>query len=123
MVSENRGDSKVGFITTARLEKQERNVADNGLKKAIIIGAVLGAIVTLGSALAMDYVLSSSIQGTWRDAAAKDVTKMFGPACGGNWYAVTLVLAAVMAFLAVFGAVLGIIGAVIINRFFRMLLK
>jgi len=30
----------------------------------------------------MDYFLSSSLQGTWRDAAVKDVTKMFGPACG-----------------------------------------
>lgn len=96
---------------------------DRGLKKAIIIGAIIGALLTLGVALSMDYFLSSSLQGTWRDAAAKDVTKMFGPACGRNWFAVTLVLVFVMAFLAGFGAVLGIIGAVIINRFFKFLLK
>ncbi len=98
-------------------------MSDKGLKKTIIIGAVTGALITLGAALAMDYVLSNSLQGTWRDAAAKDVTRMFGPSCGKNWFAVTLMLAAVMAFLAAFGAVLGIIGGVIINRFFRMLLK
>src|SRR5512142_2055629 len=98
-------------------------MSDKGLKKAIIIGAVLGAVITLGAALAMDYVLSSSLQGTWRDAAAKDVTRMFGPSCGQSWFAVTLMLAMVMAFLAAFGAVLGIVGGVIINRFFRMLLK
>ncbi len=98
-------------------------MSDTGLKKAIIIGAVIGAVVTLASALAMDYVLSSSLQGTWRDAAAKDVTRMFGPSCGQNWFAVTFLLVAVMAFLAAFGAVLGVIGGVIINRFFRMLLK
>ena len=98
-------------------------MSDKGLKRAIIIGAVLGAAVTLGSAFAMDHFLADSLSGTWRDAAAKDVTKMFGPECGGNWFAVTLVLTAVMAFLAAFGAVLGIVGAVIINRFFRLLLK
>ena len=97
--------------------------SDNGLKKAIIIGAIIGAILTLGVALSMDYFLSSSLQGTWRDAAEKDVTKMFGPACGQSWLAVTLVLLFVMGFLAGFGAILGIIGAVIINRFFRFLLK
>ncbi len=95
---------------------------DSTLKKAIIIGAILGALVTLGVALSMDYFLSSSLQGTWRDAAAKDVTKMFGPECGGNWFAVTSVLVFVMGFLAVFGAILGIIGAVIINRFFKLIL-
>jgi hypothetical protein len=71
----------------------------------------------------MDVVLSSSLQGTWRDAAAKDVTKMFGQACGRSWFAVTLVLVTVMGFLAAFGAVLGIIAAVIMHRFFRALLK
>jgi hypothetical protein len=98
-------------------------VSDRGLKKAVIIGAIAGAVITLCSAYAMDLVLSDSLQGTWRDAAAKDVTKMFGPSCGQNWFAVTLVLTAVMSFLAAFGAVLGIIGAVIINRFFHFLLK
>lgn len=98
-------------------------MSDKGLKKTIIIGAIIGALVTLASALAMDYVLSSSLQGTWRDAAAKDVTRMFGPSCGQNWFAVTLMLVTVMGFLAAFGAVLGVIGGVIINRFFRMLLK
>ena len=98
-------------------------MSDKGFKRAIIIGAILGAVVTVGAALAMDTVLSSSLQGTWRDAAAKDVTKMFGPACGQNGFAVTLVLVLVMGFLALFGAVLGIIAAVIMNRFFRILLK
>jgi len=98
-------------------------MSDNGLKKAVIIGAVIGSVVTLGAAIAMDYVLSSSLQGTWRDAAVKDVTKMFGPACGQNWFAVTLVLIVVMAFLAGFGAVLGAVAGTIMNRFFKLLLK
>jgi hypothetical protein len=98
-------------------------MSDKSLKKAVIIGAVLGAVLTLGAALAMDYVLSSSLQGTWRDAAVKDVTKMFGPACGQNWFAVTIVLVVVMGFLAGFGAMLGVIVGVIMNRFFKLLLK
>ncbi len=98
-------------------------MSDKGLKKAVIIGALAGAAVTLASAFAMDHFLGDALAGTWRDAAAKDVTRMFGPACGGNRFAVTLVLTVVMAFLAAFGAVLGIIGAVIVDRFFRFLLR
>ncbi len=98
-------------------------MSDKGLKKAVIIGAAIGAVVTLGAAISMDYVLSNSLQGTWRDAAVKDVTKIFGPACGQNWYAVTLVLVSVMAFLACFGAVLGAVAGTIMNRFFKLLLK
>jgi hypothetical protein len=98
-------------------------MSDQGFKRAVVIGAVAGALITLGSALAMDVVLSDALQGTWRDAAAKDVTRMFGPACGGNWFAVTLVLVAVLVFLAAFGAVLGIIAAAVMHRFFRALLK
>jgi membrane protein YqaA with SNARE-associated domain len=98
-------------------------MSDQGLKKTVIIGASLGAVVTLGAAIAMDYFLSSSLQGTWRDAAVKDVTKMFGPACGQNWFAVTLVLVVVMSFLAGFGAILGAVAGTIMNRFFKLLLK
>lgn len=98
-------------------------MSDKGLKKAIIIGAVLGALASLGTALSLDLFFSDTFQGTWRDAAAKDVTKMFGPSCGQNWFAVTLVLVFVMGFLAAFGALLGVIAGVIMNRFFRLVTK
>ena len=98
-------------------------MSDRGLKKAVIIGASLGAVITLGVAISMDYFLAGSLQGTWREAAVKDVTRMFGPACGQNWFAVTLVLVVVMGFLAVFGAVLGAVAGIIMNRFFKLILK
>ncbi len=98
-------------------------MADKGLKKAIIIGAAAGAIITLGTALSMDFFFSDTFQGTWRDAAAKDVTRMFGPSCGQNWFAVTLVLVLVMGFLAAFGALLGVVAGVIMNRFFKLLTR
>ena len=98
-------------------------MSDRSFRHSVIIGAVVGAVITLSAALTMDLVLSSSLQGTWRDAATKDVTRMFGPACGQSWFAVTVVLVIVMGFLAAFGAVLGVIAAVIISRFFRVLLK
>jgi hypothetical protein len=75
-------------------------MSDKGIKKAIIIGASVGALVSLGVALSMDMFLSGSLQGTWWDAATKDVTKMFGPSCGQNAFVVGLVLFLVMAFLA-----------------------
>lgn len=98
-------------------------MSDKGLKKAIIIGAAAGALITLGTALSLDMFFSDTFQGTWRDAATKDVTRMFGPACGQNWFAVTLVLVFVMGFLAGFGAMLGAAAGVIMNRFFKLLIK
>jgi len=95
-------------------------MSDRGLKKAIIIGAIIGAIMTLGAALSMDIVFSNTLEGTWRDAATKDVTRMFGPTCGQNYIAVTLVLAVVMGFLAAFGALLGAAAGLAMNRFFRL---
>ena len=98
-------------------------MSDKGLKKAVIIGATLGALVSLGVALSMDMFLSGSLQGTWWDAASKDVTKMFGPSCGKNIFAVGFVLVLVMAFLAAFGALLGAAAGIMLNRFFKMVLK
>lgn len=98
-------------------------MADKGLKKAIIIGAVIGALITFGTALSMDMFFSDTFQGTWRDAAIKDVTKMFGQECGQNWFAVTLALVIVMGFLACFGALLGAAGGAIMNRFFKVVIK
>ncbi len=98
-------------------------MSDKGLKKAVIIGAVAGAVITLGIALSMDLFFSDTFQGTWRDAAAKDVTRMFGPGCGQNSFAVMLVLVFVMSFLAGFGAMLGAAAGLIMNRFFKVVLK
>lgn len=93
----------------------------DGLKKAIIFGAAAGALLSLGVAISIDYFLANSLQGTWWDAAAKDVTKIFGPSCGQNWFAVSLVLVVTMGFLAGIGAVMGIIASAILYRFFKML--
>jgi hypothetical protein len=98
-------------------------MSDKGLKKAVMIGAAAGGLITLGIALSMDLFLSDALQGTWRDAAARDVTKMFGPACGQNAFAVMSLLVAVMAFLAGFGALLGAAAGLVLNRFFKLLLK
>ena len=96
---------------------------DRGLKKAVKIGATIGAVVSLGTALSMDIVLSDTFQGTWWDAAARDVTRMFGPAWGHNFFAVASVLVLVLAFLAGFGALLGAAGGLIMNVFFKSVLK
>jgi hypothetical protein len=103
---------------------ERKIMPDNkGLKKAVIIGATIGALVSLGAALSMDVVLSDTFQGTWWDAAARDVTKMFGPAWGQNSFVVGFLLALVMAFLAGFGALLGAAGGLMMNIFFKSVLK
>ena len=96
---------------------------DKGLRKAVIIGASLGALFSLLTALSMDVLMSGTVQGTWWDAATKDVTRMFGPECGQNAFAVGLMLAFVMAFMAGFGALLGAAAGCFMNRFFKHVLK
>jgi hypothetical protein len=98
-------------------------MSDKGLKKAVIIGATIGALVSLGAALSMDIVLSDTFQGTWWDAAVKDATKMFGPALGHNFIVVGILLVLVLAFLAGFGALLGAAGGIMIRIFFKSVLK
>src|SRR3990172_10520459 len=93
---------------------ERETMRDTGLRKAVIIGATIGALVSLGTALSMDMLLSGTLQGTWWDAAATDVTRMFGPAWGQNFFAVALVLVLVMVFLAGFGALLRAAGGFII---------
>ncbi len=93
------------------------------LKKSMLVGAILGGLATLGIALSMDYFLGDALHGSWREAAARDVTKMFGPQCGRNSCAVMTLLILVMGFLSCFGALLGAMAAFIINRFFKVLLK
>jgi hypothetical protein len=48
---------------------------------------------------------------------------MFGPSAGQNAFVVTSVLVLVMGFLAGFGALLGAAAGLVMNRFFRLLLK
>ena len=98
-------------------------MSDTGLKKSVIIGAVLGGVITLGIALSLDLFFADTLKGTWKDAAAKDVTKMFGPSCGQNTFAVMFMLVSVMGFLAGFGALLGAAAGLIMNRFFKLVLK
>jgi len=98
-------------------------MGDKGLRKAVFIGALVGACASLGASLSMDLFFSDMFQGTWRDAAAKDVASLFGPDCGKNYFAVTLVLVAVMGFLAAFGSLLGAAAGLLVNRFFKILLK
>ncbi len=98
-------------------------MGDKGLKKAIIIGAVIGALFSLGTALFMDMFLSGTFEDSWWDLAAKDVTRMFGTSWGQNSFAVALVLVLVMAFLAGFGALLGAVAGLIMYSFFRLLFK
>jgi hypothetical protein len=98
-------------------------VADKGLRRAVLIGATLGAVVTFAIALSMDLFFADTIQGTWRDAAAKDAVRMFGPERGKNSCVVMSLLIAVMSFLAAFGALLGAAAGLIMNRFFKKMLK
>ncbi|HTG00612.1 MAG TPA: hypothetical protein VK654_08500 [Nitrospirota bacterium] len=96
---------------------------DKGLKKAVLIGAISGAVITLAIALSLDLFFADTMQGSWREAAAKDAVKMFGPVRGSNPCIAISLLVAVMGFLAAFGALLGAVAGLMMNRFFKLVLK
>ena len=98
-------------------------MSDKGLKKAVLIGAVSGAAATLAIALSMDLFFSDTFQGSWKDAAAKDAVKLFGPARGANQCIVISLLVGVLSFLAAFGGLMGAAAGLILNRFFKKVLK
>jgi hypothetical protein len=98
-------------------------MSDKSFKRAIIIGAVLGAVAALAIAVALDYAFSDTLKSTWWDAAQKDATKMFGPELGRNRLVIGSMLGVVMLFLAGVGAVFGMLTGVLIHRFFTFLLK
>lgn len=98
-------------------------MSNKGFKRAIIIGAVLGAIASLAIAVSIDYVFSDTLRNTWWDAAQKDAIKLFGPEWGRNSFIVGAMLGAVMLLLAGVGAVFGIIAGAFFHRFLDFLFK
>ncbi len=90
-------------------------------RKYVIIGAVLGGIISLAISLLMDIMYADSFQGTWREAIAKDLNTYFSLGVTPKSIAVNLVFVFVLGILSAFGAFLGFIFSFFLCKFFSLL--
>jgi hypothetical protein len=92
-------------------------------KKFLAAGAIAGGILSLTISLLMDSLFSDAMQGTWRDAIAKDLNNIFSATLSSGSIIVTIAFLFVLALLAAFGAFMGTIFSFFLYKFFELLGK
>ena len=90
-------------------------------KKFLLGGAIVGGMMSLSISLLMDILLADSLQGTWRDAIAKDLNTFFSLGVSSNSMIVILVFIIILAILSAFGAFMGYIFSFFLYKFFGLL--
>ncbi|NJD56764.1 MAG: hypothetical protein FIA94_10220 [Nitrospirae bacterium] len=90
-------------------------------KKFLLGGAIVGGIMSLSISLMMDMLFADSLQGTWRDAIAKDLNTIFSLGVSSASIIVCLVFVVILAILSAFGAFMGYIFSFFLYKFFGLL--
>jgi hypothetical protein len=91
------------------------------LKRYLIVGAVVGAVMALTISLLMDVFFADSLSGTWRDAIVTDLHNLLKINVTLNSPIVVIVFGIILAVLSGFGAFMGMIFTFFIIRFFSFL--
>ncbi len=92
-------------------------------RKFLIGGAIVGALMSVSITLLMDSMYSESMQGTWRDAIAKDLNSLMSLGVTSKSIVVYLAFFVILAILAAFGALMGFIFSFFLYKFFELLGK
>ena len=87
-------------------------------KKFLLSGAIVGGIISLVITLLMDTLFASSLQGTWRDAIAKDLNTFLSLGVTPSSVSVNVVFVFVLGLLTAFGSFLGFIFSFFLYKFF-----
>lgn len=90
-------------------------------KRYLFIGAVVGGVLSLALALLMDSMYADSLQGTWRDAIAKDLNTFFKLGVSPGSIIVYFFFAIVLGLLAAFGGLMGVVFSFFLYKFFSLL--
>jgi hypothetical protein len=90
-------------------------------KRFLLAGAIVGGIMSVAVSLLMDTLFADSLQGTWRDAIAKDLNTFFSLGVSSGSIIVNIVFVFVLGILASFGAFLGFIFSFFLYKFFSLL--
>lgn len=90
-------------------------------KRFLVVGAVIGGVLSLAITLLMDTMYADSLQGTWRDAIAKDLNTFFSLGVTSGSILVYIFFFFILALLAAFGGFLGFIFSFFMYKFFSFL--
>ena len=90
-------------------------------KKFLLGGAIVGGIMSLSISLMMDMLFADSLQGTWRDAIAKDLNTIFSLGVSPQSIVVSLIFTVILSILTAFGAFMGYIFSFFLYKFFGLL--
>jgi hypothetical protein len=90
-------------------------------KKFLLFGAVVGGVLSLTISLLMDTLFADSLQGTWRDAIAKDLNTFLSLGLSPKSFFVTVIFIFVLGLLTVFGCFMGFIFSFFFYKFFSFL--
>ena len=90
-------------------------------KKFLLGGAIVGGIMSLSISLMMDMLFADSLQGTWKDAIAKDLNTIFSLGVSSESIIVGLAFIVILAILSAFGAFMGFIFSFFLYKFFGLL--
>ena len=90
-------------------------------KKFLLGGAIVGGIMSLSISLMMDMLFADSLQGTWKDAIAKDLNTIFSLGVSSESIIVGLAFIFILAILSAFGAFMGFIFSFFLYKFFGLL--
>ena len=90
-------------------------------KKFLLFGAVFGGLSSVVISILMDVQFADALQGTWRDAIAKDLNTFLALGVDAHSLIVNIVFLFVLAILAAFGAFMGFIFSFFLYKFFSFL--
>jgi len=90
-------------------------------KRFLRIGAIVGGLLSFTIALLMDSMYADTLQGTWRDAIAKDLNTLLHMGVTSGSIVVYVLFFLVLGLLAAFGALMGFIFSFFMYKFFSFL--
>lgn len=91
-------------------------------KKFLLFGAIIGGLLSLTISILMDTLFADSLQGTWRDAIAKDLKTFFHLTVSSGSLIVYIVFFFVLGIMTAFGSFMGFIFSFFLYKFFSFLL-
>jgi hypothetical protein len=94
---------------------------DRRLKRYLLVGAIIGGLMSVAISLLMDTLFADSLNGTWRDAIVSDLNNFFKVQVATSSPLVFIVLGVILLVLGGFGAFMGIIFTFFIYKFFSFL--
>jgi hypothetical protein len=90
-------------------------------KRYLLFGAIIGGILSLSITLLMDTFYADVLNGTWRDAIAKDLNTFFSLGVSSASFIVYAMFGVVLAIMTAFGSFMGFIFSFFLYKFFEFL--